>query len=569
MYRKSVSFILIFFCLAYSYSQTIIHTEILGRPTNSSIAVKAIFDTVVEARVSYGTQSGVYPGHTSWQQVNTDSTGEAVAVINILNLIADTQYYYKLQYRKPGDSTSVSRNQHSFHTARMPGEAFTFVIQADPHLDAASDTALYRLCLHNQLDDNPDFMIDLGDFLMTDKLKNTHGIVPEDTIPYRCKLLRSYYETINHSVPLFTVLGNHEGEEGWYLNGTSNNVAVWDTKYRKKYFMNPIPDNFYSGDTTHNNFVGQREAFYSWTWGDALFIVLDPFWYTAPKPDSLHCWRWTLGKTQYDWLKTTLENSPSKFKFVFIHNLFGGISTDNGEGRGGVETAGYYEWGGMNKDSTDGWATNRPGWYKPIKDLLKEHEVTAIFHGHDHLFAKQEMDCLLYQEVPQPSLPNFNNVPQALDYGYLHGVIIPNSGHLRVTVSPTGVTVDYIRVVRPSQQTASLHNKDISETYFINMNCYDSLHNGINSKENDRFNIITVYPNPTSNSLIVQSETPKNYDRPIALINMMGETVVTGELKSNETSVRLNIAEISSGVYFVKVFDNVNSTIFKITIFKK
>jgi len=567
MYRKGISLIFIFFCFVYSYGQNIIHTEILGRPTNTSIAVKAIFDTLVETRISYGTQSGVYPGHTSWQQVSTDTTGEAVAVINIPNLLSDTQYYYKLQYRIPGDTLSVSRPQHSFHTARMPGEAFTFVIQADPHIDAASDTALYHVCLQNQLDDNPDFMIDLGDFLMTDKLKNAHGIVPEDTIPYRCKLLRSFYENVNHSVPLFNVLGNHEGEEGWYLNGTANNIAVWDTKYRKKYFMNPVPDNFYSGDTTHVNYVGQREAFYSWTWGDALFVVLDPFWYTTPKPDSLDCWRWTLGKQQYDWLKTTLENSTSKYKFVFIHNLVGGNGA--GEGRGGVETADYYEWGGKNIDNTDGWATNRPGWYKPIKDLFKEHEVTVLFHGHDHFFAKQEMDCLLYQEVPQPSLPNFTNVSQAITYGYISGIILPCSGHLRVTVSPTGVTVDYVRAVRPSQQTATLHNKDVSETYFINMNCYDSLQNGINSKENEPFNIITAYPNPSTNILYVQAETPKSYDRPITLINMMGETVVTGALKSGDTSVQLNIADISSGVYFVKVSDNVNSGIFKITILKR
>jgi hypothetical protein len=566
MYRLFFSvFGSFFFCL-FSFGQNVIYSEMLGRPTNSGVTVEAIFDTTAQVRVSYGTSSGVYPSHTSWQLANKDSVKEAVAVINLTNLTPDTKYFYKLQYRKPGDTLTISRPEHSFHTARVPGDAFTFVIQADPHLDASSDTALYRLCLKNQLEDDPDFMIDLGDNFMTDKLNDATHHVPEDTIPYRCKLLRSFYETVNHSVPLFLVIGNHEGECGWYQNGTASNIAVWNTKYRKKYYTNPAPDGFYSGDTTHYNFVGQREAYYSWTWGDAQFIVLDPFWNTNPKPDSLHCWRWSLGKQQYDWLKTTLENSASPYKFVFIHNLVGG----DAEGRGGIEKADFYEWGGLNIDSTDGWSANRAGWYKPIKDLLTEHKVTIMFHGHDHFFGKQDMDCLLYQEVPQPSLPNFNNVPQAADYGYLNGIIIPNSGHLRVNVSPTGVTVDYVRAVRPIQETAILHNKDISETYHIGIvNCYDSLQSGIPDIGNENYNIVTVYPNPTaSNSLVVKTEKAKDYDRHIELINTTGETVVSDDLKSGNTSALLNITNIASGLYFIKVIDGLNSCVFKITVSK-
>ena len=546
-------------------AQHLIHPEILGRPENISMAVKAIFDSTVEVRVSYGTATGVYPDHTSWQTFSVDSVGEAVALINITNLIAATKYFYKLQYRKPGTTTPTSGFEHSFQTARSGGQPFSFVIEADPHVDAASDTALYRLCLKNQLEDNPDFMIDLGDFLMTDKLKNQQGVVPEDTIPYRCLLLRSFYQSVNHSVPLFTVLGNHEGEAGWYNNGTSANVAVWDTKYRKKYFMNPLPDAFYSGDTTHYNYVGQREAYYSWTWGDALFVVLDPFWNTTPKPDSLNCWRWTLGKQQYDWLKTTLENSTSPFKFVFIHNLVG-LGGD-GQARGGEERAAYYEWGGLNIDSTNGWASHRPGWYKPIKDLLTENRVTIVFHGHDHLFAKQELDCLLYQELPQPSLPNFNTTPQATSYGYVNGVILPNSGHLRVNVSPSGVTVDYVRAVRPTQETSSLHNKDIAETYNIGLvNCYDSIGLGVDVEQSN-YNIISVYPNPVAaNSLTVSANTSRPYDRTIQLLSLTGETLLTETLKSGNTSTSFNISDIAAGLYFIKVLDGSNITTFKIMV---
>lgn len=104
-----------------------------------------------------------------------------------------------------------------------------------------------------------------------------------------------------------------------------------------------------------------------------------------------------------------------------------------------MEVANLYEWGGNNLDGTPGFTSKRPGWYKPIKDLLKEHRVNIFFHGHDHFFGKQEKDCLFYQECPQPSHPNFSSVNYADDYGYFEGQIQANSGHIRVGVSPEGV----------------------------------------------------------------------------------------------------------------------------------
>jgi predicted phosphodiesterase len=388
----------------------------------------------------------------------------------------------------------TTRPEYSFHTQRTNGNTFSFVVQADPHMDSQTDTAIYARCLKNQLEDNPDFMIDLGDFIMTDKLQNSSKIVPRDTIPYRCKLLRSYYEIACHSVPLYIALGNHEGEAGWYLNGTANNIAVWNSIERKKYFLNPYPDNFYTGDTTNNNYIGKRGNYYSWTWGDALFIVLDPYWYTNPKPDSLNGWRWTLGRTQYDWLKKTLENSTAKFKFVFAHQIIGG----DPEGRGGLEYADKYEWGGNNLDGTSGFSVNRPGWYKPIRQLLTEHRVTVFFHGHDHFFGKQpDKDCLIYQETPQPSHPNFSTASQAAAYGYFQGQILPNSGHIRVTVNSLGVQVDYVRAYKAANETTTRHNKDISATYFIGtVNCYDSLSTGSPILWNSNYTDELAYPNP-------------------------------------------------------------------------
>lgn len=498
-----LSFLFAFFVVANNklLTQNITHSEMLGKPTDKSISIQVFFDTETEMSISFGLSSNSLNMQTTWQKFNANSPAE----ISLENLTPNSKYYYQINYRKPNTSTFLSGDMHFFSTQKSKEETFVFTVQADPHLDEQSDTTLYKLCLKNQLEDSPDFMIDLGDILMSDKLKNAQGKLNHDTIIFRANHTRRYYENISHSVPLFIALGNHEGEAGWNLNGNTENVAIWGTLERQKYFLNPYPNSFYSGDTTENQFVGKRANYYAWNWGNALFIVLDPYWYTKTKPDSMNGWRWSLGKTQYDWLKTTLEKDNSKFKFVFAHQIIGG----DPDGRGGVEFANLYEWGGKNLDGSEGFAKNRPGWYKPIKDLLTENKVSVFFHGHDHFFGKQDKDCLIYQEVPQPSHPNFQNAGQADDYGYLQGLILPNSGHIRITVTKENAKIDYVRAYLPKNENGNRKNKDVSASYFISSNCYDSINTSAPVIWNNNYFNEIVAPNPFDKEANIEFEIQK------------------------------------------------------------
>lgn len=73
-----------------------------------------------------------------------------------------------------------------------------------------------------------------------------------------------------------------------------------------------------------------------------------------------------------------------------------------------------------------------------------QNHVTAVFHGHDHLYAKQELDGIVYQEVPQPGDPK-GSTRSAAEYGYKSGVILGSPGYLRVTVAPETASVEYVR----------------------------------------------------------------------------------------------------------------------------
>ena len=82
----------------------------------------------------------------------------------------------------------------------------------------------------------------------------------------------------------------------------------------------------------------------------------------------------------------------------------------------------------------------------------------------------EELDGVVYQEVPQPSLARHDTVGPAAEYGYLGtpGVnVFPSSGHLRVSVAPDQLRVEYVRSVPARDETASLRNGSIAHAYTV------------------------------------------------------------------------------------------------------
>ena len=406
---------------------------ILGRPTADSVTLSVLFYVDSKCRVAYGTRPDQL---TFYTEVRTCRAGEPVEIL-LGSLKTDTQFYYELQ-SLAGNKTQSSGVAGRFHTQRPPGGAFTFVVQADSHLDGGTDPAMYARTLENALADEPDFCIDLGDTFMVDKYGDDYGASAKQYLAQRY-----YLGSLCRSAPLFLVLGNHDGEYGWRSGRGTDDIAAWSNEMRNRYFPNPLPSAFYSGNKAKGKRSGFLEDYYAWEWGDGLFIVLDPFWYTTRKPrEDGDGWAWTLGETQYQWLQRTLQNSKAPYKFVFTHHLVGGSGRD---ARGGSEAAKYFEWGGCSADGSTGFKTMRPGWAEPIHDLLRDAHVTAVFHGHDHFFVKQELDGIVYQLVPQPGQPRSNAKRMAREYGYVNGDVFDGSGHLRVMISASRVTVDFMR----------------------------------------------------------------------------------------------------------------------------
>jgi phosphodiesterase/alkaline phosphatase D-like protein len=426
---------------------------ILGRPTAHSITLSVLCYSDRKAVITYGTDKSKLLVRSPTQDLKNGVPSEII----LTGLKPDTQYYYQLRDPATGKSLMDESPIGAFHTQRAPGSGFTFTIQADSHLDENCSTEVYRRTLGNVLADSPDFHIDLGDTFMNDK----H--VSRDAAAKQYLAQRYYLGMVGIAAPVFLVVGGHDGETPRDYDGTANSLAVWSNTMRKRYFPSPLSDGFYSGDTMKDPFAGVLQDYYAWTWGDALFVVLDPYWHGS-RPRGGDNWSHSLGLDQYKWLAQTLEKSKSKYKFLFIHNLVGGV--DNQE-RGGAEAARLYEWGGRNADGTEGFRAHRPGWEMPIHDLLVRHHVTAVFHGHDHFYAKQELDGIVYQLVPQPGYNGPDRVRNADQYGYKTGDFATGAGHLRVKVSSLAMTVDFLSPAPLGARTARQTGARAERTWTI------------------------------------------------------------------------------------------------------
>ena len=423
---------------------------ILTRPTDRSITLSILGYKNGKAFVSYASD-----GHSEMKKTDVvDLKPEMPAEIVLIGLEPSMKYNYVVSTSFGDEKEFKSAEGETFFTQRKSGESFTFAVQADSHLDQATNPKTYELTLANINKADPDLFIDLGDTFMTDKYEDFH----DSKAQYYAQ--RYYFGLVGKSTPVFLTLGNHDGErkEGGNNRG-GESMPVWSNQLRTKLFPNPLPSAFYTGNEQEMPPLGKLQNYFEWKWGDAQFIVLDPFWYTERRGrggDAGGNWSRTLGEEQYRWLEKVLNESKSKYKFVFIHHLVGGIDSS---ARGGSEAAVMYEWGGLGEMDMDEFRKYRPGWSMPIHQLLVKNKVSVVFHGHDHFFAKQELDGIVYLLVPQPGHSGGQDrVRSTEEYGYKSGVFLPPAGYIRVKVEPAEATVDYIRTIMPQNENETRKN---------------------------------------------------------------------------------------------------------------
>jgi hypothetical protein len=316
----------------------------------------------------------------------------------------------------------VALYQGSVVTQRPPGASFSFALVTDTHI--GSD-----LTFSNQGDvatlstvsgaiglAAPDFVVNLGDML--DFHEYGFNVPPPDGSITRLAYL-NYRQGLGDAVANaahFPVIGGWDSESGCNTLEEINRSR----DQRLLYLPGPGPGTYPEGGSPF-------EDYYAFTWGDALFVVLNVFTYTPTchlldnypgLPDD-----WTLGDTQLAWLRTTLENATSKWRFLLIHHPVGGNggdAVDSAYGRGGGRAANV-------------------GEQAVVHQLMQEQGVQIFFYGHDHVFTDMTVDKTHYS-LPGSAGAIWFFTPD--ETGYTQDWGVPGWG--RVNVTPDGVHVQFL-----------------------------------------------------------------------------------------------------------------------------
>lgn len=458
---------------------------ILGRPTDDSIVVHVLAETGTDVFVEYGEASGQYGNRTDVTESSLDGTAEVV----LKDLDANTAYFYRIHYRAVDGLESRIGEEHSFWTQRSKGGTFSFGVQGDSHperLGVMYSPDLYARTMERVAGDRPDLYFMLGDDfsisnLMPDFYQGDRTALNQQIVDNVYLNQRNFLSTMAHSTALFMVNGNHEEARGHFLSTPLHDVSIFAGSARTRFFPLPAPDSFYSGSSESVPGIGLLKDYYAFEWGDALFVMIDPYW-SSPVPvgnsggmggggmgpgfgeewDRLTTrapdrWASTMGDAQYQWFRETLAGSDAKYKFVFTHHVLG-------VGRGGIELARDYEWGGYGTDGNWEFDEQRPNWELPIHQLMVKNGVTIFFQAHDHIFVRQELDGIIYQSVPNPADDTYTARNRN---AYLSGDALDNSGYLNVMVSPEQVKVDYIRSYLPEHELGGRKHGEIAYSYLV------------------------------------------------------------------------------------------------------
>jgi predicted phosphodiesterase len=365
-------------------------------------------------------------GSTEWRVLGSPALPtEDIAQWIVGGLDAGTRYEYQV----------LAVRDHEFEplylgrarTQRKPGERFTAALLTDSHIGPREDflenptpsgsmEPVLAAVAQDIAPSQADFMIHLGDML--DFHRFGFNDPPPDAswtrlgyLNYR-RLLGDALGNAAH----FAVIGNWEGENGDY---TAEQIER-SRSQRLLYVPNPTP-------TTYPEGGSPAQDYYAFTWGDALFVVLNVMSYTPTAhllgSDPGLVDDWTLGKPQLDWLEDTLDAATSKWRFLFIHHTVGGAAGDyanSAYGRGGGQAA-YV------------------GEQAAVHGLMMKYGVQIFFYGHDHVFTDMVVDAIHY------TLPGSAGAPWKFyqsETGYTQ--YWSESGHALVDVSPTSVTVQFI-----------------------------------------------------------------------------------------------------------------------------
>jgi len=429
--------------------------------------------------------------------------------LQLTGLSAGTTYYYRAGGSLMGAGRFYSEIW-TFTTTPSHLQDATIVVMADAHfLPMIVDARLNRQKVHAQTMRNikaepGSLIIDVNDSVPYCHFNGGHAAVfpiddtgtpdsPTSTFAlsaedceYDVRLFRKYDESAHTGKMRVGPPGNHNGEHWWEHaanNSATNDVANYSRDAINKFFGNSLGAIALAGAEAKGRWgafrYGAALICLVDPYEDARLSVSDPATSNPDQPDSQN--DWCISQAQWDYFfhattgwvtkasPTYDSNNPTytgvKFIIFAMHNLIGGsgVSTVT-YGRGGKQYATDKAASQNSREhgaSATWQAANPRGWTgdhlalgfhgAAVKRCDAMGTVPIVIKGHDHFWAREFVDGVLYVTVPQSS--GINDTP--FSYGFKddgsytdadsNTVYKPNAGHVVLTISPSAVDIRYKR----------------------------------------------------------------------------------------------------------------------------
>jgi alkaline phosphatase D len=292
--------------------------------TSGSFEVVIVYDTSPE-----------FPSPSQTEAVTTEKADDYTTVITIPGLEPSTEYFYEMRVDGIKDRYLKKLKPLSFRTAPSPGAAADLRIAfgSCPKWQDDRVQPIWPWVVHYE----PDLFFWIGDNIYGDTLD------PD--------ILREEYRRQREVWGLQPLIHN------------TSNLAIWDDHdygLNNHDRTNPIKEGSYEAfvDYWPNPSYGLPDVkglFFTYTWGQVEFFVLDDRWYRDPCEDPDTPEKTMLGPAQYEWLTEKLEASTAVFKVLVAGGGWG-----KGKGATGDSWAGYLH------------ERNR------LFDFIRDNEVTGV-----------------------------------------------------------------------------------------------------------------------------------------------------------------------------------------------
>ena len=302
----------------------------VSKVTPGSAVLVVETDVSSDVTVEYGYVPGSYSA--------TVASGNLVRhEIAVSGLPASSRVYYRLtvsDHANPADSAVLPES--GFHTARLPGEAFSFAVAGDnrPWTDTTTPPAVWSTIIGQIAAENPDLALNVGDII--------YGL-PTDTLARDVSKYDGFFSVtrqLTAAAPMYQAVGNHE-----YISAAGDRAG-----YEQEF---TLPVNNGADAALYG------EEYYSFDDGDTHFVALCT---EIPGQEGL------VTGNQLDWLKQDLASTTRPWKVVWMHRpLFYGESQD--------------PWVDLNNAAAQ----------QNKADLLatfQQYGVNVVFGGHEHYYQR-------------------------------------------------------------------------------------------------------------------------------------------------------------------------------------